>query len=82
MTVSSQLAVGVRELRGNLTHYLREAREGRSVLITSHDTVIAELRAPSPEFLPVREAGALRGQIQMADDFDSLPEDILDAIEA
>ncbi len=78
----SEISVGVRELRGNLTHYLREAHQGHPVLITSHDKVVAELRAPSPELRPAREAGALRGQIHMADDFDTLPEDLLDAIEA
>ena len=82
MGIEEGISVGVRELRGNLTHYLREAHEGRSVMVTSHDTVIAEIRAPAPALRPARQPGALRGQIQMADDFDTLPEDVLAAIEA
>ena len=74
--------VGVRELRNKLTHYLPEAKAGHPVLVTSHDTVIAEIRAPSLALRPAREPGALRGQIQMADDFDTMPDGILDVIEA
>ncbi len=73
--------VGVRELRNNLTHYLGQARQGAGFLITSHDTVIAELRPPAAGLRPVRQPGALRGQITMADDFDTWPHDLLDAME-
>ena len=76
-----QIRVGVRELRSNLTRYLREARQGTAVLITSHDAVIAEIRPPSPALRPVRQPGALKGQIRMADDFDALPADVLAAME-
>lgn len=75
------LQVGVRELRANLTHYLREVGQGSHILITSHDSVIAELRPPSAQSRPARQPGALRGQIHMADDFDILPAEILAAIE-
>jgi prevent-host-death family protein len=40
--VSRERRVGVRELRDNLTRYLREVRHGASVLVTSHDEVIAQ----------------------------------------
>ncbi len=73
--------VGVRELRNNLTHYLRQARQGTAILITSHDTVIAELRPPATELRTARQPGALRGQITMTDDFDTLPDDMVDAME-
>ena len=76
-----QIRVGVRELRSNLTRYLREARQGTAVLITSHDAVIAEIRPPSPALRPVRQPGALKDQIRMADDFDDLPADVLAAME-
>jgi antitoxin (DNA-binding transcriptional repressor) of toxin-antitoxin stability system len=75
------IRVGIRELRGNLTRYLREVGEGASILVTSHDTVVAEIRAPSPQFRARRKPGALRGRIDMASDFDRLPEDVLDAME-
>ncbi len=73
--------VGVREFRGNLTGFLREVRQGRSFLITSHDQVLAELRPPAPAIRPRRRPGALRGRIRMAADFDTLPPDVLAAME-
>jgi antitoxin (DNA-binding transcriptional repressor) of toxin-antitoxin stability system len=76
-----EIRIGVRELRGQLTQYLREARQGASVLVTSRDTVIAEIRAPSADVRPPRQPGALRGRIRMADDFDTLPADVLAAME-
>jgi antitoxin (DNA-binding transcriptional repressor) of toxin-antitoxin stability system len=74
--------VGIRELRGNLTRYLNEARQGASILVTLHDEVIAEIRAPSITRRLERQPGSLRGQIRMEDDFDTLPEDILATMEA
>jgi antitoxin (DNA-binding transcriptional repressor) of toxin-antitoxin stability system len=81
MDVVKEVRVGIRELRGNLSRYLKEAAEGTSVLVTSRDVVIAELKAPPAHVLPPRRPGALKGQIHMADDFDTWPEDILDAME-
>ena len=78
---SQEIRVGVRELRGNLTRYLREARQGASILVTSHDAVIAEIHPPSPRLRPARQPGALRGQICMAEDFDVLPAGVLAAME-
>ena len=72
--------VGVREFRGNLTGFLRQARQGQSFLITSHEQVVAEVRPPPATKRP-RQPGALRGKIWIAPDFDTLPDDILAAIE-
>ena len=77
-----EIRVGVRELRNNLTRYLREARQGASILVTSHDAVIAEIRPPAAKLRPPRQFGLLKGQIWMADDFDTWPDDILAAMEA
>ena len=73
--------IGVREFRGNLTGFLRQVRQGRSFLITSHDQVLAEIRPPPRAERPRRMFGAMRGKIWIAPDFDTLPDDILDAIE-
>jgi antitoxin (DNA-binding transcriptional repressor) of toxin-antitoxin stability system len=73
--------VGVREFRGNLTEFLRQARLGRSFLVMSRDQVLAEVGPPPPEARPVRRPGALRGKIWMTPDFDALPADVLDAME-
>ena len=78
---SAKVRVGVRELRGNLTRYLSLASSGSSILVTSRDVVIAEIRPPSAKLRTPRKSGTLRGQIQMADDFDILPADLIDAME-
>lgn len=73
--------VGVRELRGNLTAYLRLVGQGTRFLVTSHDQVLAELRPPPPAERSRRQPGALRGRISMAPDFDVLPPDLLAAMQ-
>jgi antitoxin (DNA-binding transcriptional repressor) of toxin-antitoxin stability system len=78
---SAPYRVGVREFRANLTGFLRQARRGKSFLITSHDEVIAEIRPPSSAERPRRQPGTLRGKIRLAPDFDSLPADLLAAME-
>jgi antitoxin (DNA-binding transcriptional repressor) of toxin-antitoxin stability system len=78
---AGQVRVGVRELRGNLTGYLRQVAAGGSVLVTSHDRVIAELRAPAGAVRADRRPGALAGKIRMADDFDAMPDEVLAAME-
>jgi antitoxin (DNA-binding transcriptional repressor) of toxin-antitoxin stability system len=73
--------VGVREFRGNLTLYLRQVQQGRSFLVTSHDQVVAEVGPPRQAPPRRRQAGALRGKIRMASEFDVLPADDLAAME-
>ena len=76
---AAPLRVGVREFRGNMTDFLRQARNGASFLITSHDEVVAELHPPSRQAQPRRQPSGL--QMWMAPDFDDLPDDMLDEIE-
>jgi prevent-host-death family protein len=75
---ASQL--GVREFRENLTGVLRQARQGASFLITSHGEVVAELHPPASPAPVARKPGALRGRITMAADFDTLADDVLEAM--
>lgn len=58
---------------------LRQVRHGKSLLVMPHDQVVAEIHPPSKEVTPRRRPGALAGKIHMADDFDLLPRDVLDA---
>jgi antitoxin (DNA-binding transcriptional repressor) of toxin-antitoxin stability system len=76
-----QVRVGVRELRANLSGLLRQARHGTSVLVMSRNEVIAEIRPPSGAERPRRMPGMLKGKIRMAQDFDTLPDDVLSAME-
>ena len=73
--------IGVRELRANLSRLLRQARQGTSFLVMSHNRVIAEIRPPSGSERSFRIPGMLKGKIRMAEHFDLLPDDILSALE-
>lgn len=73
--------VGIRELRANLSGLLRQARHGTSFLVMSHNEIVAEIHPPSALHRPRRMPGSLKGKIHMAEDFDTLPSDTLDAME-
>lgn len=72
--------VGVREFRGNLTSFLKQVEDGQRFVLTSHHKVVAEIGPPSKDTV-VRRPGALRGKIKVAEDFDSLPADVLASME-
>lgn len=42
-------AVGIRELKNKLSHYIRLVEAGESVLVTDRGAVVAELRPPGAE---------------------------------
>ena len=71
----------MREFRGNLAGFLREAARGQTFLIASHEQVLAEVRPPPAAKRERRQPGALRGRIRIAADFDTLSSDILAAME-
>ena len=77
---SASTRVGVRELRRDLSAWLRRAANGEPIAVTSRDRVIVEIKAPETTSLP-RKAGALKGQIWMADDFDKWPDGFLDFVD-
>jgi antitoxin (DNA-binding transcriptional repressor) of toxin-antitoxin stability system len=55
--------VGIRELKAKLSHYIRLAKEGNTVLIMEHKVIVAELRSPSESFTTEkREANFLKEQ--------------------
>jgi prevent-host-death family protein len=37
-------SVGIRELKARLSEYVRQVRQGRTLLVTDHGEVVAELR--------------------------------------
>ncbi|QNQ11784.1 type II toxin-antitoxin system Phd/YefM family antitoxin [Sphingomonas alpina] len=69
MTVHATI-VGVRELRGKLSDYLRRVAAGENFDIVSRGKKVAELRAPEPD-ANFRKPGALKGRGWIADDFDT-----------
>jgi prevent-host-death family protein len=73
--------IGVRELRGKLSEVLRKVQNGEAFLVVSRGAAIAELRGVACDRPTFRKAGALAGKMWMADDFDALPDDMLDSIE-
>ncbi len=81
---ASQIApqkVGIREFRGNLPGFLRQVRQGSSFLVTSRGEAVALVQPPQPAAAPQRRPGTLRGRINMAPDFDTLPDDLLSVME-
>lgn len=73
--------IGVRALRDDLAGFLRMASRGDSFLVTARGAVLAEIRPPPKALRPARRPGALRGRIHMDPDFDTLPPDVLAAME-
>lgn len=73
--------IGIRAFREHLSGYLRQVRDGETFLVTSNGEVLAEVRPPPASLRPLRRPGALRGQIILAPDFDTLPADVLAAME-
>ena len=81
MDAKTEVWIAVRELRSNLSHYLSLAAGGTTVLVTSRDVVVAEIKAPAPDQELRRRRGGLKGRIWMSEDFDTMPEDVLQAME-
>lgn len=73
--------LGVREFRENVSGFLRQARHGATFIVMSRNQVLAVIEPPKAPERPRRQPGALRGKIRMAPDFDTLPPDVLAAME-
>ena len=83
---SAARRVEMADFRDDVAGYLCLVREGASFVITADGAAVAELRPaaePEAEAAPPRPSliGAMAGQIWIAEDFDTWPEDILDAME-
>lgn len=74
--------VGIRNFRSNLGGFLRRARGGEVIVLTSHDKEVAEIHAVTPLAGTIRrKPGTLKGRIRIAPDFDSLPDEMIEAFE-
>jgi prevent-host-death family protein len=52
-------AIGIRELKNRLSHYVRLVRTGESVLVTDRGSVVAELRPAGSTTQPMVSAEGL-----------------------
>lgn len=79
MAATDSVEVAVRDFRARLADCLGVVARGGSVVVTSRGRPVARLVAPEPaRGIPY---GALRGRIRVADDFDELPAEVIDAME-
>jgi len=71
--------VNFRELRQNLSGFLRQARQGGEIIVTSRGEEVARIVPPAT--LRRRPVGLLKGKIHMAPDFDETPADLIAVME-
>ncbi len=74
--VGMSISVGMHEAKTTLSRLVDAAQSGEEVVITRRGKPVVTLK-PVAGMLPRRELwGLFEGQIEMADDFDELPDDI------
>ena len=75
------MQVAIAEGKAQFAELVRKAEAGEKIVITRHGRVVAELvgAAPGPSHALI---GALKDQIEIADDFDDLPEGFAAALGA
>lgn len=74
--------IGIREAKATLSQLVERAEAGEEIILARNGKPVARL-------VPVRRTnslaavhGALRGRVHLADDFDELPDDIVEAFGA
>ncbi|HTT85666.1 MAG TPA: type II toxin-antitoxin system prevent-host-death family antitoxin [Rhizomicrobium sp.] len=74
--------VNFREFRENLSRYLREARDGAEIVVTSHGREVARVVPPvSIARQRAKFLGMFKGRLQMAPDFDETAAELIDEME-
>jgi len=71
----------ISEAKAQLSALIQEVLAGKEVVIGKAGTPVVRL-VPFEHRMEPRKPGALRGRIRIADDFDSLPDDIAEALGA
>lgn len=64
--------VTIAEMKANLSEILRKAAAGESITVTKHGKPYVKVGPDKSTFGSLPRIGALRGKIQIADDFDEL----------
>ncbi|HWT24772.1 MAG TPA: type II toxin-antitoxin system prevent-host-death family antitoxin [Solirubrobacteraceae bacterium] len=74
--------VGMHEAKTKLSQLVERAEAGEEIVIARHGRPVARLVPIARTSSLAALHGALRGRVQLADDFDELPDDIADAFGA
>ena len=69
--LADQRLVNVHQAKTDLSQLLREMEQGQEVVIARLSVPIARLVAWQAPSQPVAAPGAMRGQMQLSDDFDA-----------
>jgi antitoxin (DNA-binding transcriptional repressor) of toxin-antitoxin stability system len=76
------VSAGIRELKNNLSHYVRRIEAGERVVVTAHGRIIAELGPPSAavgdpgrsRYDELVAAGVARLPLETGDPFEDWPD--------
>lgn len=74
------MQVTIADAKARLAEIIRLAEGGQEIVLTRHGTPVARL-GPASGGGATSLIGALAGQIEIADDFDTLPPDVLAAFQ-
>jgi prevent-host-death family protein len=80
MASTAERLVNVHQAKTHLSQLLQEVEQGQDVVIARAGVPIARLVAWRPPPQPVAAPGAMRGQIEMAEDFDAPLDELFDAL--
>jgi prevent-host-death family protein len=75
------ISVGMHEAKTTLSRLVDAARAGEEVVITRSGEPVARIEPIRPTVARRSLFGSLEGQIEIAEDFDELPEELLAAFE-
>jgi len=71
--------VNVHEAKTQLSKLLRRVEAGEDIVIGRAGEPVARLTRIAPEEAAPRPLGTWRGKVEVSDDFDALPEEVVDA---
>jgi prevent-host-death family protein len=80
MEAPPQRLVNVHQAKTHLSQLLQEVEQGHEVVIGRSGVPIARLVAWSPPPAPVAAPGAMRGRIELAEDFDAPLDGLFEAL--
>ena len=78
--MTSMAMVNVHQAKTHLSQLLQEVEQGQEVVIARSGVPIARLVAWQAPLQAIAAPGAMRGQIQLSDDFDAPLEGLFEAL--